>query len=137
MKNNFIPSERQEQIKVIQYLELLKRKGKILFYFAIPNGGSRNPIEAKNLKLEGVRAGVSDICVITRDKVIFIEMKKRAKILKSGKKSTAGIKISDSQKEFIELVTQNPNIKARICYGFNEAIIFIEDEIKIKGNKND
>ena len=137
MKNNFIPSERQEQIKVIQYLELLKRKGKILFYFAIPNGGSRNAIEAKNLKLEGVRAGVSDICVITRDKVIFIEMKKRAKILKSGKKSTAGIKISDSQKEFIELVTQNPNIKARICYGFNEAIIFIEDEIKIKGNKND
>lgn len=29
--------------------------------FAVPNGGSRNKIEAANLKKQGVRAGVSDI----------------------------------------------------------------------------
>lgn len=29
--------------------------------FAIPNGGSRNKIEAANLKREGVRAGVADL----------------------------------------------------------------------------
>lgn len=30
------------------------------YLFHIPNGGSRNKIEANNLKLEGVRSGVSD-----------------------------------------------------------------------------
>lgn len=127
------PTERQEQIKVIQYLEMLKRKGKILFYYAIPNGGSRNPIEAKNMKAEGVRAGVSDICIITLDIILYIEMKKRAKILKSGKKSTAGIKVSELQKEFIETVTKNPNIKANVCYGFDEAVKFLNEYINKKG----
>lgn len=30
------------------------------FLFAIPNGGSRNIIEARNMRLQGIRAGVSD-----------------------------------------------------------------------------
>ena len=32
--------------------------------FAVPNGGSRNKIEAKNLKKQGVRAGVSDLVLL-------------------------------------------------------------------------
>lgn len=30
--------------------------------FAIPNGGSRHPAEAMNLKLTGVKRGVPDVC---------------------------------------------------------------------------
>ena len=32
--------------------------------FAVPNGGSRHKIEAKNLKKQGVRAGVSDMILL-------------------------------------------------------------------------
>ena len=130
------PTERQEQIKVTTYLEMLKRSGKVLFYYAIPNGGSRNALEAKNLKSEGVRAGVSDLCVILPDKTLYIEMKKRPKILKNGKKSTAGIKVSDAQKEFIETVTKNPHINAKVCFGFDEAVKFVDSHINKKGEKN-
>ncbi|MFV0468122.1 MAG: VRR-NUC domain-containing protein [Dysgonomonas sp.] len=39
-----------------------KLPSKILF--AIPNGGSRNIIEAKNLKAQGVKTGVSDVLLL-------------------------------------------------------------------------
>lgn len=32
--------------------------------FAVPNGGSRNKIEAKNLKRQGVTSGVSDVILL-------------------------------------------------------------------------
>ncbi len=131
------PTERQEQIKVITYLEMLKRNGKILFYYAIPNGGSRNAIEAKNLKSEGVRAGVSDLCIILPNKTLYVEMKKRPKILKSGKTSIAGIKVSDAQKDFIEAVTKNEHIEAKVCFGFDEAVKFVDSHINEKKQKKD
>jgi hypothetical protein len=43
--------------------------------FAVPNGGSRNPIEAKNLKLTGSLAGVSDLIVIQQNRILFVEVK--------------------------------------------------------------
>jgi len=43
--------------------------------FAVPNGGSRNILEAKNLKLTGQMAGVSDLIVLLPNKCLFIEVK--------------------------------------------------------------
>ena len=43
--------------------------------FSIPNGGSRNVIEAVRLKKEGALAGIPDLCIITDKKVFFVEMK--------------------------------------------------------------
>lgn len=43
--------------------------------FAIPNGGSRHPLEAVRLKSEGVLAGVPDLQIISKGKTFFIEMK--------------------------------------------------------------
>lgn len=45
--------------------------------FSVPNGGSRNVIEAANLKKEGALAGVSDLVVVADRKVLFVEMKTR------------------------------------------------------------
>lgn len=42
---------------------------------AVPNGGSRNTLEASRLKAEGVLAGVSDLIIVSEKKVFFIEMK--------------------------------------------------------------
>ena len=43
--------------------------------FAVPNGGSRNAIEAANMKREGVMAGVSDLIIVADRRVLFVEMK--------------------------------------------------------------
>jgi tRNA(Phe) wybutosine-synthesizing methylase Tyw3 len=61
--------------------------------FSVPNGGSRNVIEAKKLKSTGLMAGVSDLIVVLESKVLFIELK-----------TDVGIQ-SDTQKKFEILVT--------------------------------
>lgn len=46
--------------------------------FAIPNGGSRNKVEAARMKLEGVTAGVSDLILLKSNSkygALCIEMK--------------------------------------------------------------
>lgn len=43
--------------------------------FSVPNGGSRNSIEAYHLKKEGALAGVSDLIVVAHCSVLFVEMK--------------------------------------------------------------
>lgn len=47
-------------------------------FFAVPNGGSRNPREAAIMKAEGIRAGVSDLILnipAGRNTQLAIEMK--------------------------------------------------------------
>lgn len=56
--------------------------------FSVPNGGSRNVIEAKKMKATGLLPGVSDLIIIRPDKVLFIELK-----IEKGVQS-------ESQKEF-------------------------------------
>jgi len=63
--------------------------------FAVPNGGSRNKIEAYHMKQEGVLAGVSDLIVIHKNNVIFVELK-----------TMKGVQ-SKSQKEFEEKIRNN------------------------------
>jgi len=117
--------EQKEQIALMNWLNDLEHIGKILTAYANPNGGTRHIIEAVNLKKEGVKAGVSDITVVTPTKTLYIEMKRPPKILKNGKKSTAGIKTSLEQLDFIDKVSKNPNVEAKVCYGAKEAQEFV------------
>lgn len=43
--------------------------------FAVPNGGYRTKSEAMKLKATGLVAGVSDMIVVLKDKVLFVELK--------------------------------------------------------------
>jgi len=43
--------------------------------FSVPNGGSRNPIEAMKLKKTGTLAGVSDLIIMITNRIIFLELK--------------------------------------------------------------
>ena len=44
--------------------------------FHIANGGSRNAMEASNLKTQGVLAGVPDLCIVMPGgEIIWVEMK--------------------------------------------------------------
>ncbi len=70
-----LPTEDQEQAKLVAWL----RKFDILF-FAVPNGGYRNTLEAFKLKRTGVQSGVPDIMIPVARKGfhgLFIEMKRQ------------------------------------------------------------
>lgn len=73
--------------------------------FAVPNGGSRNPIEAHNLKLQGVLPGVTDL-------ILLVPNQKHASLcieMKAGKGRQ-----SDYQKEFQQAAEKYGN-KYIIC----------------------
>jgi hypothetical protein len=126
-------TEEQEQKKVVQYLELLKRQGKILFYFAPMNENKQSynnrsvAIKIENkAKAMGKKSGVSDLVIILKERVLFIEMKKAPRKLKNGKLSYAGIKISDYQKAFLNAVNSSDVCAGFVAYGFDEARKLIE-----------
>ena len=64
--------EEQIQTACIQWVRLAYPN---LVSFAVPNGGSRNAIEAMHMKRSGVLAGVSDLIIVGTGKVLFVEMK--------------------------------------------------------------
>lgn len=72
-------SEDTEQMNLFNWIRAEEKyKPELHWVFHVPNGGSRNQIEAKKLKAMGVLAGVSDICFpISRGKYrqMWIEMK--------------------------------------------------------------
>lgn len=81
------------------------------YMYAVPNGGSRNRLEAVSLKRQGVKAGVPDICLPLpsgRYHGLYIEMK-------YGKNTP-----SDKQKEYIDYLNK-VGYKAVVCYGFDAA----------------
>jgi hypothetical protein len=104
-------SEAVEQTHVVKYCAFKK-----IPIFAIPNGGSRNKLEAKNLKMQGVKAGVPDLFIpVARGNYhgLFIEMK-------YGKNKTTAL-----QEEWLELLNKN-GYCAAVCYGFDKAQTVID-----------
>ena len=85
--------------------------------FAIPNGGSRHPIEAKHLKEQGVKAGVPDIFLpMPRGEYhgMFIEMKR----LKGGR-------LSPEQTQWLHDLSEQ-GYAATVCKGWEVAAEFIK-----------
>jgi hypothetical protein len=113
-----IATEAVEQQRVFEWAELQANIWPPLrWMYAVPNGGSRNYLEAVRLKRQGVKPGVPDICLpypSGRYHGLYIEMKR-----------ADGGKKSDHQKAYIEYL-QNVGYKAVFCSGFEQAV----DEIK-------
>jgi hypothetical protein len=65
--------EAATQRALVRHLAL--RGSKQCFWFAVPNGGGRHPIEAVLLKACGVRAGVPDLVIIKDGRAIGLELK--------------------------------------------------------------
>ena len=86
--------------------------------FAIPNGGSRDPREARNLKVEGVLAGIPDLMVAEPAlgfHGLFIEMKR-----------TKGSRLTDAQRAMHILLTER-GYCVRVCYGCDAARAVLVD----------
>ncbi len=79
--------------------------------YHVPNGGSRHPKEAANLKRQGVKPGVPDICLpVARGGYhgLYIEMK-------AGKN-----KATEYQKQWMAELNEQGYL-AVVCYGWQEA----------------
>ena len=88
--------------------------------YHVPNGGSRNKIEAHNLKLQGVKAGVPDLCLpVARGKYhgLYIEMK------------VGNNKPSEHQKKWLQALREQ-NYRAEVAYGWEAASKILMEYIK-------
>lgn len=111
-------SEATEQERLISWASWQQnRYPELKLLFHIPNGGSRNTLEAANLKRQGVKAGVPDLFLPVAKGTyhgLFIEMK-------WGKNT-----VTDKQDEWLHDLTVQ-GYKATVCYGADEAIEIITD----------
>lgn len=72
-----IPSESVEQRNLFSWAATVPE---LALMYAVPNGGSRRPVEAAIMKAEGVKAGVPDIHLPIRrgHLTLYIELKRQA-----------------------------------------------------------
>lgn len=99
------------------------------YLFHIPNGGSRNKIEAHNLKLEGVRAGVSDY-FLAYPKEIYMDgiFRTRSSGLWIELKTTKG-KPTKLQKEWLERMSR-AGYCGYVAYGWEDAKQCIQEYLQ-------
>lgn len=114
MENHF-PLESQEQKTLVKWFKLqYPIYNKLLI--AIPNGGYRNPREAKNLKDQGVMSGIPDLFLAIPNSNycgLWIEMKRK------------GLgKLTKYQKEMHKILSEK-NYSVVTAYGWEEAANYI------------
>ena len=117
---NLNPTEAQEQEWLFQWAGAMQRLRwpELALMHHIPNGGSRNRIEAARLKAQGVKPGVPDIFLPVARKGrhgLYIELKRRV-----------GGRVSPEQKQMILELTKQ-GYRAIICNGWQAAADVIED----------
>lgn len=107
------PTEAQEQAALFEWADRMKGKYPALRYmFHVANGGSRNLIEARHLKEQGVKAGVPDIFLPSPAGMycgLFIELKRRQRG-----------EVSAAQHEWL-VELNRAGYKAVVARGFDEA----------------
>jgi len=105
-----------EHTEQVNYFKLLQKHiaitNDLILAHAIPNGGLRNKVVAKNLKMEGVKAGVPDIFIPMPKKNnhgLYIEMKK-----------VKGCSVTENQKFWLNYLNEN-GYYAVVCKGALDA----------------
>lgn len=116
-------TEHGEQMAVMCWTNLADQKlrfPELRWLYAIPNAGARgNHVAASHLKAEGVKAGVSDLCLPVRNAYasgLYIEMKRA-----DGKMND----VSSDQKEFGRFVISQ-GFEWRVAFGWIEAVNIIQ-----------
>jgi len=116
-----LKQEAAEQAALVQWVRLAYPK---IMIVASANGGSRNMLEAKNLKRTGVTAGWPDLfiaCARGKYHGMFIEMKS-----KKGR-------LTKLQKDCLEYLNEQ-NYYAVVCYGFEPAKEMIRHYLHYNAN---
>ncbi len=114
-------TEAQEQGLLFDWAQIRQNQlPELGLLFHVPNGGSRHPAEAANLKRQGVKPGVPDLCLpVARGGFhgLFIEMKRK------------GGRPTELQSAWlVDLAEQG--YKAVVCHGFEEAVEVLEEYLR-------
>ena len=115
MSNN-TPTESEDQIKLAQYLDILERQWKVLWWTASANWQFQKSMAVKmKMKREWVRAGMCDLFIVFKKNIVFIELKREK-----------WWKLTDKQKIVIEKINIVWDlwkwiVSAYVCFGYNEA----------------
>ena len=120
-KDPYVGKENKLQEAVINWL---RYSG--YYCFHVPNGGSRNIIEATNLKKQGVLSGVSDILIL--DNVMDIPSRMLFKGIAIELKVKGG-KVSDSQKDFMSNAEKR-GFLVILSWNFSDLIEYFEKNIR-------
>lgn len=125
LESSFRKSEAQEQTELINWVNeciVNNIHPELKMLYAIPNGGTRNKIEAVNLKRQGVVPGVPDLCLaVPKGKYhgLYIEMKVHPN------KTTAVQEIWLKNLSFY-------GYAVKVCYGCVAAKITLEHYLKLQ-----
>jgi len=108
-----IPTEAQEQVSLFRWARMESRLyPELTLLYHIPNGGSRHLLEARNLKAQGVKPGVPDICLPVPRKGchgLYIELKRRK-----------GGRLAPEQSQWINDLAEQ-GYSAAVCKGWEAA----------------
>ena len=119
-----IPTEAEEQIALFEWARLQTgRFPELALLYHVPNGGSRNKIEAARLRAQGVKSGVPDLCLpVARGAShgLYIELKRQR-----------GGRISEEQVRWINGLLKQ-GYAAAIGRGGQEAASVITDYLRQK-----
>ena len=121
IKSKIIPSEKAEHLKLVSWLNL-----KHLKFNHTANERKTTLRQGAELKRLGVKKGFPDISIYLSDNALFIELKRALK---------SKSKVSKEQSEWVEFLNSLPYVKAKICFGADEAIKFIRENLDEKKNK--
>ena len=120
-------TEDQEQIMLMSWAHHVKfGSGRLSDYLIhIPNGGSRNIIEAAKFKKMGVKAGVPDLQLLVPNGLIhglWIELKSRKG------------KLQPSQRLMMQRLEEQGYL-CKVCFGADEAINEIKKYLCLNGGE--
>jgi hypothetical protein len=112
------PLEYHECVSLAQYLAILERQGRVIVYsHTAQETFTKSNIQKLKNKRMGVKPGVPDYIVVTKDRVLFIEMKR-----------VKGEKPRETQIRWLEAVRGKLAV-SKCCYGFDQAKEFIESNL--------
>ena len=121
MSDEYLPTEHQEQVTLVAFLELMVASKKILAFTAIPQNMWTRSIQQKmKAKREGVRKGFPDLVIVTGKEVIFLEMKRK----KKGR-------VRPEQQIWLDIL-DNKKTRSNVCYGSDEAIDYLGSLLKMR-----
>lgn len=116
--------EAVQQQTLFEWAALMEAKvPELRLMYHVPNGGSRNSLEAANLKRQGVKAGVPDVCLpVARGNShgLYIEMK------------AGDNKPTEKQKEWLTALEKQGYATA-VCYSWEDAVFIITNYLKGEG----
>lgn len=119
--------EYYECTALVEYLELIKNNNEVLYSHTAQETYTSSWNQKRKNKALGVKSGVPDYIIVINKKLLFIEMKRPKKILKSGKESTENL-VKPEQAKWTHRINET-GVKAYICHGFDEAKEVIDQYI--------